>query len=99
MQEQFNQLVEEKFAYVSQGELKIGRKKYTLSRKTYGVLSSGGIFPKYNYIFCIDTIKVVSLVQHIQEKLHLRAGCLHNVTTYGHKFKNIPMCECGGKCI
>ena len=66
MEEQFSQLVEEKSAYVSQGKRKIGRNKYTSLRKTYDVLSSGGILPKYNYMFHIDTIKVISLMQHIQ---------------------------------
>ena len=62
MEEQFGQLVEEKSAYVSQGKRKIGRKKYTSLQKTYDILSSGGIFPKYNSMFCIDTIKVISLM-------------------------------------
>ena len=66
MEEQFSQLVEEKSAYVSQGKRKIGRKKYIPLRKTYGVLLSSGILPKYNYMFLIDTIKFISLMQHIQ---------------------------------
>ena len=37
-------------------------------------------------------------MQHIQEKLQLKAVCLRNVTIAGHKFKNIPMYECGSKC-
>ena len=55
--------------------------------------------PRYNYIFHIDTIKDVSLMQHIQEKLQLKAGHFHNVTIAGHKFKNIPVYEHVGKCI
>ena len=66
LEERFSPLVEEKYAYISQEKLKIGRKKYTLLRKTYDVLSFGGILPEYKYIFCIDTIKVVSLMKHIQ---------------------------------
>ena len=50
-------------------------------------------------MFHIDTIKVVSLIHHIQEKLQLKAGCLRNVTIACHKFKNIPVYERGGKCI
>ena len=62
MEEQLSQLVEEKSAYSSQWKQKIGRNKYTSLRKTYNIISSGGIFPKYNYMFRIDTIKVVSLM-------------------------------------
>ena len=98
-EEQFRQLVEKKYAYVSQGKRKIGRNKYTSLRKTYDVLSSSGILPKYNYIFRIDTIKFVSLMQYKQEKLQLKSGCLRNITIVGHKFKNIPVYERGGKCI
>ena len=96
MEEQFSQVVEEKSAYVSQGKQEIGRKKYTSLRKIYNILIYGGILPKYNYIFRIDTIKVVSLMQHIQENLQLKAGRLHNVTIVCHKFKNIPAYEYGG---
>ena len=59
MEEHFILLVEEKSAYVSQGKQKTGKSKYTSLRKVYGIISSGGIFPKYNYMFHIDTIKVV----------------------------------------
>ena len=99
MKEQFSQLAEEKYAYVSQGERKIGRNKYTSLRNTYGVLSSGGIFPKYNYMFRIDTIKVISLMQHIQSNRQLKAGRLRNITIACHKFKNIPLYEHGVKFI
>ena len=70
---------------------KIGRKINTSSRKTYDVLSSIGILPKYNYVFCVDTIKVVLLIQYTEEKLQLKAGCLSNVTIACHKLKNIPV--------
>ena len=46
MEEQFSQLVEEKYAYISQGKQKIGENKYTSLLKTYNLLLSGGIFPK-----------------------------------------------------
>ena len=46
MEEKSVQFVEHKYACVSQGERKIGRKKYTLLRKTYNVTSSFGIFTK-----------------------------------------------------
>ena len=62
MDEQFSLLVEEKYAYVSKGKQEFGRKEYNLLQKTYDVLSSVGILPKYNYIFRSDTIKVVSLM-------------------------------------
>ena len=44
MEEQFSQLVEHKFTYISKGKRKIGKNKYTLLRKTYDVLSSGVFF-------------------------------------------------------
>ena len=50
-------------------------------------------------MFRIDTIKVVSLMKHIQEKLQLKAGRLRNVTIDGHKFKYIHVYERGGKVI
>ena len=68
MEKQFINLKEEKYSYVSQRKRETGRRKYTALRKTYNILSSGGNFPKYNYIFCINTIKVVSLMQHIKRK-------------------------------
>ena len=85
---------EEKSAYVSQGKF-----KYASLRNTYNILSSSGNFPKYNYMFHIFTVKVVLLIQHMQENIQFKAGCLHNITIDGHKFKNIPVYECGGKCI
>ena len=99
MEENFILLVEEKSAYVSQGKQKIGENKYTSLRKACVIISSGGIFPKYNYMFFIDTIKVVSLLQHIQENLQLKAGHLHNVAIAGHKIKYIPVYERCGKGI
>ena len=80
-------------------ETKNWEKVYNFLLKTYDILSSVAIFSEYNYIFHIDTIKVVSLMQHIQEKLQSKAGRLYNVTIAGHKFKKIPVYECGGKCI
>ena len=50
-------------------------------------------------MFCIDEIQVISLMHHIQEKIQLKAGHLRNVTIACHKFKNIPVYECGVKCI
>ena len=50
-------------------------------------------------MFHIDTIKVVSLMQHIQENIHFKAGHLRNITVAGQKFKNIPVYERGGKGI
>ena len=38
-------------------------------------------------------------MHNIQETLQLRAGCLRNITIAGHKFKNIPVYERGGKYI
>ena len=99
MEEQFSRLGEDKSSYVSQGKQKNGKKKYTQLQKTYNILISGGIFPNYNYIICIDTIKIVSLMQHVQEKLWLKSDRLQNITIAGHKFKNIPVYERGGKSI
>ena len=50
-------------------------------------------------MFLIDTIKVISLMQSIQEKSQLKAGRLRNVTIACRKFKIIPVYERGGKCI
>ena len=36
-------------------------------------------------------------MQHIQEKLQLKAGYSCNVTTDGHEFKNLHLYERGGK--
>ena len=46
MEEHFNQLVEEKYAYGNQEKLKIGRKIYASLRNTYYLLSSCGIWQK-----------------------------------------------------
>ena len=92
-------MVEDESAYVSQGKQKIGRNKYTSVQKKYDVLLSGGILPKYNYMFRIDTIKVVSLIQHIQENLQLKAGRLRNVSIACQKFKYISVYERGYKCV
>ena len=99
MEEQFSQLVEHKFTYISKGKRKIGKNKYTLLRKTYDVLSSGGFFFNYNYKIFIDTTRFVSLMQHIQKNLQLKDIRLHNVIIGGHKLKYIPVYERGGKCI
>ena len=84
-------MVEDKSAYISQGKRKVGGKKYTSLQNIYDVLSSDGILPKYNYIFCIDAIKYVSFMQYRREKLQLKAGRLRNVTIAGNKFNNIPV--------
>ena len=62
------------------------KEKYTLLRKTYNILSSGD-FPKYNCMFRIDTIKVVSLMQHMQEYIQLKSIRLRNITIAGQKIK------------
>ena len=69
MEEQFSQLGEYKYAYVSQRKQNMGKFKYALVQNTLNIVSYGGIFPKYNNMFRIDTIKVVSLMHHIQENL------------------------------
>ena len=38
-------------------------------------------------------------MQHIQEKIWLKAGRLCSVTIAGHKFKNISVYELGSKDI
>ena len=50
-------------------------------------------------MFRIDTIKVVSLMHHMKEKLQLKAGRLRNVTIAGNKSRNIPVYERGDKVI
>ena len=75
----------------------MGKVKYALLWKTFTILSSGEILQKHNYTFRIDAIKVVSLMQHLREKLQLRAGRLRNVTIAGHNFRNLPVYERVGK--
>ena len=58
IEEQFSQLVEDKSAYVSQGKRKIGRNKYSSLRKTYNVLSSGGIISKTIIYFALIQSKL-----------------------------------------
>ena len=78
---------ENKAESVSIGKRKMGKLKHTSLRKKYNILPSGGNLKKHNYIFRIDTIKVVSLMQHLQEKLQMKAGRLLNVTIAGHNLK------------
>ena len=68
-EEKFSHLAEDESASMSQGKQKIGKDRYTLLRKIYDIISSGGNVPKLNYTFHIDTIKVVSLMHHIQENI------------------------------
>ena len=96
-EEKFSHLAEDESASMSQGKQKIGKDRYTLLRKIYDIISSGGNVPKLNYTFHIDTIKVVSLMHHIQENIQLKDGRLRNVTIAGHKLKYIPVYECSGK--
>ena len=77
----------------------MGKVKYILLRKTYNILSSGGVLPKHNYMLRIDSIKLVSLMHHLQEKLHLKVVCLHNFTITGHNFKILPVYESGVKAL
>ena len=99
MGEQFSQLGEDKSASVSQRKQNMGNIKYASLRNTFNIISSGGPLPKYKYMLHIDTIKVVSLMQNTQEKLHLKAGRLGNFIVAGHRLKNIPVHERGGKGI
>ena len=93
MKKQFIQLGKEKPASISQGKRKLGRIIYTLLQKTQDVLSSGGDFSKYNYVFLNDTIKVFSLIHNMQEKLQFKDGRLRNFIIASHKFKNLPVYE------
>ena len=68
IEEQSSHLGEEKDSSVSQWKRKIGKGEYTSLWKTYNILSSDGNLQKYNYMFRIDTIKIFSLMQHMQEK-------------------------------
>ena len=77
----------------------MGKIKYSLLQNTFNIISYGRPLPKYNYMFHIYTIKVVSLMQHTQENIQLKAGRFRNVIIAGHKFKNIPLYERGGKGI
>ena len=97
MEEQFGLSEEEKSVSVSQGKRNMRNIKYNSLRKTDNILSSGGPLPKYNYTFRIDTTKVVSLMQNIQENFELKAGRFRNFIIAGHKFKNLPVYERGGK--
>ena len=58
----------------------MGKVNILLYRRHTMYFSSGGILPKYNYMFRIDTIKVVSLIHHIQENIQLKSIRLRNVT-------------------
>ena len=64
---------------------------YTLLQKTCNILSSGGNVTKKNCTFRIDVIKVISLMQHLQEEIQLKAGRLRNVTIAGHNL-NLYLC-------
>ena len=75
----------------------MGRIKYDSLRNTFNVLSPGGNFSKYNHMFCIDKIKVVLLIHHIQENLQSKACRLRNGIIAGLKFKNIHVYERVGK--
>ena len=99
LNKKFSQLGEDKSASVIQQKQNMGKIKYALLRNTLIILSFGEPFPKYNYMFCIDTIKVVSLIQHIKENLQLKAGRLRNVIISCHKSKTIPVYDRGGKGI
>ena len=77
----------------------MGKIKYALLQNTFNIISSGGPLSKYNYMFHIDTIKVVSLMQHIQENLQLKAGLSRYFIIACHNFKNIPVYERAGKRI
>ena len=58
MEEHFSQLVEKKYAYVSQGKRNIGRNKYTSLWKIYDVLSSGRIFQITIICFSLIQLKL-----------------------------------------
>ena len=92
-------MVEDKYDSISQQRQNMRKTKYASLQNIFNILSSSGPLPKYNYMFHIDTIKIVSLMQNIQENMQLKAGRLRNVIIAGHKFKNIPVYERGGKGI
>ena len=98
-EDQYSYLGEEKSASVSIGKRNMVKIEYTFLRKTYNILSSGGDFPKHNYTFFIDAIKVVSFMQNLQEKLQLKVGRLRNFTIAGHHFKILPVYDCGRKAL
>ena len=75
-----------KAASVSIGKCNMLKVKYNSLLKTYTILSCGRNSPKQNYKFCVDAIKVVSLMQNLQEKLHLKSGRLRNVTISVHNY-------------
>ena len=72
---------------------------YTLPQKTYTILSYGGNFPKHNYTLCIDAIKVILLMQHLREKIQMKAGRLRTITIASQNYKVLPGYERGGKSL
>ena len=99
MKENFSQLGEDKYASLNQQKRKMGKIKYDSLQNTFNILSSCGTFPNYNCMSRMDTIKVVLLMQHIQENFQLKNGHLSNVIIDGQKFKHIPVYERSGKGI
>ena len=83
VEDQCINLGEDRAASVSMGKRKIGKEIFDSLCNSYKVLASGGIFTKHKYMFRIDASKMVSLMHNLQENLHLKSCCLHNVTIAG----------------
>ena len=66
MEEMFRLFREDKSAVVSQRKQNMGKIKYASLKNTFNILLSVGPLPNYNYMLCIDTIKVVLLMQNIK---------------------------------
>ena len=59
VEDQYSKSGEDRAASVSKGKRKISKERFSSLYNTYKVLSSGGSFPKHNYMFRIDASKVV----------------------------------------
>jgi hypothetical protein len=90
------QAVDSEGVQISAKRLTMGRMKYTSLRKTFELLATGKDIPKYNYTFRIDTSKLVSAIEYLQERLQFKPGRMRNVTIAGHTFTNLPVYERGG---
>ena len=77
----------------------IGEEQYSSLRKVFGILQNGNNIPKHAYTYHIDSNKLGTAVQFIQQSLCLKPGVVHDVSIAGHIFCNMPIYERGGKSV
>ena len=78
---------EEEFEYVSQGKRKFVEINILIYGRHTMYFYMVGFSQGTNICFCIDTIKVVSLMRHTQENLQLKSGRMRNIIVGCNKFK------------